>query len=106
MKHLHFILCALIATSASPLVAATRNESSYLKISADAAGGRATLLDKQSGVTWDLGPGADVAISKDGRSAVIHRTATGKDGVRLLDGALEIANPMGVVPWCPRARGY
>ena len=91
MKPLHFILCALLATSASPLVAATRNESSHLKISADAAGGRATLLDKQSGVTWDLGPGADVTISKDGRSVVIHRTATGKDGIRLLDSALEIA---------------
>lgn len=94
-----------MATSASPLVAATRNESSHLKVSADAASGRATLLDKQSGVTWDLGPGVDVAISKDGRSVVARRTATGKDGIRLLDGALEIAKSDGGCALVPAREG-
>lgn len=71
--------------------AADSTESPALKLTANADGGRTTLLDKRSNVTWDLGAVQGMAISADGRSVVIRRTATGNDALRLLDDALEIA---------------
>jgi len=90
MRTFHCVFLTLFAATAQ-LVAATQNDNANLKLSADAAGGRAALLDKRSGVAWDLGVVSDAALSKDGGSVVIRRTATSNDALRLLDGALEIA---------------
>ncbi|MBI5686146.1 MAG: hypothetical protein HZC54_13820 [Verrucomicrobia bacterium] len=90
MSTFHCVLVSLLAVSVS-LSAATRNESTNLKLSTDAASSRVTLLDKRGGVTWDLGAISDAALSKDARSVVIRSTVTGNDPIKLLDGALEIA---------------
>ncbi|MBI5395085.1 MAG: hypothetical protein HZA91_07295 [Verrucomicrobia bacterium] len=90
MNYFRVLFLALLVAF-TPALAETRNESSHLKLSTDAASGRAALLDKRNGVAWDLGAVADAALSKDGRSVVIRRTAASNDAIRLLDGALEIA---------------
>ena len=89
MQSSRFFLFALLAASI-PALASPPNESYYLKLAANAASGRATLLDKHSGVAWDLGVVPVAALSKNGRSVVISRTAIGNEAIRLLDGALEI----------------
>ena len=90
MKSSHLVLLVLLTVSI-PTSAAFRNESDKLKLVIGAASGRATLLDKRSGVAWNLGTVTGAALSKDGRSVVVQRTVTDNDPVRLLDGALEIA---------------
>ena len=84
MKSSHLLFLALLVALA-PAIAASRNESSYLKLGADIASGRATLLDKRNGVAWDLGAATEAALSKDGRSVVIRRTAASNDAIKLLD---------------------
>ncbi|MFA6562793.1 MAG: DUF5696 domain-containing protein [Verrucomicrobiia bacterium] len=90
MKLSHYVFFVLFVSVMSA-TAATRNETTYLNLSTNATGGRATLLDKRSGVAWDLGTVTGAALSKDGRSVVVQRTVTDNDPVRLLDGALGIA---------------
>ena len=80
-----------LATIVPAVTAADRNETSRVKFVSSVAGGRATLLDRRSGVAWDLGPVSDAAVSSDGCSVVVRQTATGVNPIRLLDGALAIA---------------
>jgi hypothetical protein len=64
-------------------------ESGCLKLSTDA--GRCVLVDKRSGVVWDLGIVAGAELADRGSSVVVRVAPTGKDPVKLLDGALGIA---------------
>jgi hypothetical protein len=89
MRFFHHLCAALLAASATSL-AATPNESANLKLAIDTASHCTTLLDKRGGVAWDLGVVPNAALSKDGRSVVIHRTVGSNEPIKLLDGALGI----------------
>ncbi|MEW6355502.1 MAG: DUF6259 domain-containing protein [Planctomycetota bacterium] len=66
-------------------------ESKWLKITTDAATGRVALLDKASGVLWDLGATAQVQLADEGRSAVVSADLDPGRSVPLLNEALGMA---------------
>ncbi|MBM4083902.1 MAG: hypothetical protein FJ272_03850, partial [Planctomycetes bacterium] len=72
-------------------VSSAMMESDWLKVSMDAATGRAALTDKRSGVTWGLDVAKDVQVADDGRSVVVSGAPDLGKTVKLLDGALGIA---------------